>query len=338
MKYMRLGKSDIETSVVALGTIRFGLDNTLNDLKQTKDLLDYTYDIGINFIDTAPVYGPAHSEEFLGKALVERRDRFVLQTKCGLHWYDKKGEFEYKRGNFDVYRNLNPEYIRKDLEDSLKRLKTDYIDIYITHRQQPNMVPIEDTVGELQRMLDEGKILAIGISNANEDEFKTYCNLTEVTLIQQKLSLLDQTFIGSHFPICEKFGTTFQSWGALEHGALTGRAFVESVKSTDDPRCFLSPWLRPEVRSQMLGFLKFLDDTSKIYDCTLATIVEAITLKMFPNINLLVGATKINHLKDVQKSIEIVISDEDFKKITEKIELLNSNRPDVPYANPTNQS
>lgn len=178
MRYMEIGNSGVRASVVAIGTFGIGGGNTWSDTKtdegMTSSILDAALDCGVNLVDTAPVYGIGTSETFLKKALKGRREKFFIQTKCGLNWREGDDSMlEYIRDEKYVRRNLRAEAIRKDLEDSLFRMGIDHVDIYITHRQS-NITPVEETMGELLKMKKEGKIRAIGISNASPEILGAY--------------------------------------------------------------------------------------------------------------------------------------------------------------------
>ena len=150
MKYQKLGNTDIEVSQVSFGAWGLGAGNVWSDMavdvQMVENLLDDAYELGINYIDTAPVYGIGHSETVLGQALKGRRDRFILQTKCSLNWRNEGGEFEYVRDGYTVNRDHRAEAVRKDVEDSLERLCTDHIDALVVHRIS-RTVPVQETMG-----------------------------------------------------------------------------------------------------------------------------------------------------------------------------------------------
>src|ERR1700758_1777295 len=156
METMKITGADLQVSRIALGTWAMGgwMWGGSNEAESIKTI-QHALDIGINLIDTAPVYGFGHSEEIVGKALADqgRRDKAVLATKLGLEWVEGK-----------VYRNSTPARIREEIEESLRRLRTDRIDIYQVHWPDP-LVRIEDTAGALLNLQKQGKILALGVSN-----------------------------------------------------------------------------------------------------------------------------------------------------------------------------
>lgn len=152
MRYRSLGQSGIQASVVAFGAWAIGgwpWGGT--DESNAIAAIHKALDLGMNLIDTAPAYGLGLSEEIVGKALQGRRDKAIIATKCGLVWHTDKGTYYFTEYDKPVYRYLGPESIRYEVEQSLKRLRTDYIDLLQTHWQDPT-TPIEDTMGELLRL------------------------------------------------------------------------------------------------------------------------------------------------------------------------------------------
>ena len=180
MRQLKLNKSGIIIPVMSLGTWAFGGDAIWGktDEMQAIDTARRAVEMGIVQIDTAPAYGMGKSEEILGEALKGIRDKVILSTKCGLSWDEGNiGQLHVERDGHRIVRNLSAKSIRKDLENSLKRLKTEYIDIYYVHYPVfgTYAVPVEETMDELNRMKKEGKIRAIGASNMNPEVLNEYC-------------------------------------------------------------------------------------------------------------------------------------------------------------------
>lgn len=190
MEMRKIGKTDIQAAGLGLGcwAIGGGLWWGDNDDRMSIETICRALDLGINWVDTARVYGFGHSEEVVGKALKELpRHKVVLSTKCGIQWYDKGGELHFTREGHEVRRDLSPKAIRRDLELSLKALGTDYIDVYYTHWQcmTYGLVPVAETMGELMRMKEEGKIRAIGASNVNLQILRDYEAAGQLDVIQE---------------------------------------------------------------------------------------------------------------------------------------------------------
>ncbi len=230
MIYRKLGKSEIEASVIALGTwVMGGWMWGGADEKESIAAIEASIDHGVNLIDTAPVYGFGASEEIIGKAISGKREKVILATKCGLVWERKIGDFFFfsnkdivsdANSDFEVYKYLGPESIRKELEDSLRRLSTDYIDLYQTHWQE-STTPIEDTMAELTKLKDEGKIRAIGVSNATPEQMKEY---GAIATDQEKFSMLQRDIVkkGNTDYCCEN-NIAVLAYSPLTQGLLSGK-------------------------------------------------------------------------------------------------------------------
>ena len=196
-----------------------------SDEKESARTIRTALDVGMNFLDTAPAYGNGLSEEILGRTLSDRRDKYVLATKCGLVWGpDDEGSVHKSRDGVTVRRNLSPKSIRVQVEESLKRLDTEYIDLLITHWQaiEPFATPIEETVFVLEELKREGKIRAYGASNVSMDQIREYQKFGSLSLVQERFSLLSrQNFEKAKY--CDEANITFQAYSPLERGILTGK-------------------------------------------------------------------------------------------------------------------
>jgi methylglyoxal reductase len=233
MKRIPIGTSGIKASAMTIGTWEMGGGTAwggwgARDEAEYIKVLHAAPDLGVDFIDTAPVYGTGHSEELIGKALTGRRSKYVISTKCGIHWRDADGVREYERDGKTAYRNLAAHSIRKDLEDSLRRLQTDYVDLYYTHRQSDETA-VEETMGELLRMKQEGKIRAIGISRSKPAHLTAYLEVGPVDAVQEEFNVLDRTFGGTYLDLCTQNGVIAHSYGSLARGLLTGRIGADYV-------------------------------------------------------------------------------------------------------------
>ncbi len=235
MKYQKLGNTDIDISVVALGTWGLGGGSVWTDRDSTAQdaayLLDSCLDHGINYIDTAPVYGTGVSEELLGRALKGRREKFVLQTKCSLNWRDEGGNFHYSRDGYTVNNDTRAAAVKKDVEDSLRRLDTDYLDSLIVHYVCKSF-PVEETVGALEDLIREGKIRTYGLSNSQPSDLEEYKQSAGrvsdgVSVVQEFFSILSPFHGRDYFPAAKKYNTVFQTYGVLEEGFLTSPDFME---------------------------------------------------------------------------------------------------------------
>jgi methylglyoxal reductase len=229
MIYRELGASDIEVSAVAFGAWAIGGWMWGGaDENEAVDAIHASLDAGVNLIDTAPIYGRGRSEEIVGRAIRDRRDRVVLATKCGMIWDRQEGEFFFhanqdgvtaQPSEMKIYKCLRPESIRQELENSLRRLGTDHVDLLQTHWQE-STTPIADTVGELQRLKQAGKIRAFGVCNASAQQMKVY---GPIDSDQEKFSLLDREIEQENLPYCRRENIAVLAYSPLANGLLTGQ-------------------------------------------------------------------------------------------------------------------
>lgn len=251
MKFQKLGNTDIDVSVVALGTWGLGGGSVWTDgdstVEDAKHLLDICHEHGVNYIDTAPVYGTGVSEELLGKALKGRRNDFVLQTKCSLNWRNEGGNFHYERDGYTVNNDTRASAVKKDVEDSLRRIGTDYLDSVIVHYVCGSF-PVEETVGALENLVREGKIRTYGLSNSQPADLSAYQEAGgNVSVVQEFFSILSPFHGRKYFDLCKKYNTVFQTYGVLEEGFLTSPAFMEREFAKTDIRSRI-PWTDPEKK------------------------------------------------------------------------------------------
>src|SRR6201997_2828670 len=188
--------------------------------------IQHAVDIGINLIDTAPVYGFGHSEEIVGKALADggRRDKAVLATKVALEWVDGK-----------VYRNSSPSRIREEIEDSLRRLRTDRVDLYQVHWPDP-LVPIEDTAETLLELRQEGKILALGVSNFSPAQMDAWRRVAPLHSTQPPYNIFEREIENDVLPYALQHKLLVLSYGAICRGLLSGKVNHARKFGSDDLR------------------------------------------------------------------------------------------------------
>lgn len=240
-----LGESRIEVSVLALGTWAMGATvETWGHVDDRESIaaIHQAIDCGINLIDTAPIYGLGHSEEIVGKAIKGRRNDVVLATKCGLL-------FPASPQNPPM-RSLSPASIRRECEDSLRRLQTDYIDLYQCHWPDPD-TPIRETMGALTSLLAEGKIRAIGVSNFSTELITAAREYGPIHALQPPFSMLDRHAADDLIPYCTERHIAVIPYGPLAKGLLAGKFSADSqfqdVRSRDPE--FLGARYRRNLRA-----------------------------------------------------------------------------------------
>lgn len=293
-----LGKSGIEASVVGLGTWAIGgwLWGGTEE-KSAVRAIHAALDNGITLIDTAPVYGFGRSEDIVGRAIADRRDEVVLATKCGLVWHMEKGKFHFYSDDegvtsthtkHKIYKYLHPDSIAEEVEKSLKHLKTDRIDLYQTHWQDPT-TPIEDTMAALLKLKDEGKIRAIGVSNAKLDEIKSYGRIDSA---QEKYSMLDRKIEKNGIlEYCRKNNIAMLAYSPLALGLLTGKTKVGRQYGPKDLR-INSQRFTSEYITRVNETLNEFSHLLETHNCTTAQLVIAWTFHQPGLTHVLCGARK----------------------------------------------
>jgi aryl-alcohol dehydrogenase-like predicted oxidoreductase len=327
MQYRELGKTGINASVVAVGAWAIGgwMWGGQDDSVSIKTLQS-SVDQGVNFIDTAPIYGFGHSEEVVGKAIAGRRDRVILATKCGLRWDGRgtrKGEFYFRSNEkgledssnapYEVYRFLGADSIREEVEASLRRLQVETIDLYQTHWQE-STTAIEETMGALEKLRDEGKIRAIGVSNANVAQIQKYLGGGGVDADQEQYSMLDRKLESSNVPFCRKRKIAFLAYSPLANGLLSGKIGPDRDFGEGDLRSG-HPRFSSENRSRVGGMLKELQPIAGDLKVSLAQLVIAWTIAQPGVTHALVGARSVEQATANAEAGNLTLSEEEISKI-----------------------
>lgn len=320
MQYRKLGNSDLSVSAVALGTWGLGGGSVWSDHDSTEaeanNLLSACKEFGINYIDTAPVYGTGESERLLGCALKGRRHDFVVQTKCSLNWRNEGGNFHYSRDGYTVNNDTRPEAVIRDVEDSLRRMQTDYLDSVIVHYVCKSF-PVSDTVEALERLKEQGKIRAYGLSNSQPNDLAEYQSVGgHVDTVQEFFSILSPFHGRDYFPECDAYGTTFQTYGVLEEGFLTSPAFMERTFVKTDIRSRI-PWVQPEVKAGLRRAFDLWEQIREAHNCSFSQLFEAWAVRQYPNMSLLVGMRKPQNVADNAKCLDIVLTPDELAAMEE---------------------
>ena len=259
MEYARLGSSRVRVSRVvfgawAIGGWRWGGADDAESVRAIRKAID----LGIDTIDTAPMYGFGRSEQVVGRAIKGCRDRVVVATKCGLRWDCRDGtpSFEAKLDDgspVTVFRNLRCDAILEEIDRSLQRLGVDYVDLYQCHWPDAS-VPLEETAEALNRILEQGKARAVGVSNFTRpmiEELRTY---VPIVSDQPPYSMLDRAAEAELLPYCHDDNLAVICYSPLHQGLLTGKVTMDRTFHPDDVRND-KPWYRPHNRRRVLDFL-----------------------------------------------------------------------------------
>lgn len=313
-----IGKSGVVASAVGLGTWAIGgwmWGGT--DEAESIAAIQASIDAGVSLIDTAPAYGLGRSEEIVGKAIKGRRDRAVIASKCGLNWQSKKGNHFFDQDGTPVNRYLGADGIAYEVEQSLRRLGTDYIDLYITHWQDPT-TPIAETMEALERLKSAGKIRAIGASNLDAAELQQYVAAGQLDAIQERYSMLDREIEQTLLPIARQHQVAALSYSSLALGLLSGAIDPAREFSGDDQRKD-NPRFSHANRRKVAALKHALTPVAEIHQASMAQIVIAWTLAQ-PGITFaLCGARNATQALDNARAGEILLSAAELGAIDEAI-------------------
>jgi methylglyoxal reductase len=289
MRYRTIGQSGIEASVVGFGAWAIGgwlWGGT--DEADAVAAIHTAMDAGITLIDTAPAYGFGLSEQIVGKAIAGRRDKVVLATKCGLVWDTTEGTpFGGGQGK-EIHRFLGPDSIRREVNQSLRRLGTDYVDLYQTHWQDPT-TPIEETMAALLDLKQRGKIRAIGVSNATVEQMEEYRKVGPLDSDQERYSMLDRSIESDRLPYCRENGVAVLAYSPLAQGLLTGKIGLDREFTGDDLRRN-NPRFDAETRRRVAAMLDEYKPIAEAHNLTFAQLAIAWTVAQPGLTFALVGA------------------------------------------------
>ncbi|HEH0686071.1 TPA: aldo/keto reductase [Staphylococcus aureus] len=304
-QFVNLGKSDVEVFPIALGTNAVGGHNLYPNLdeEQGKDVVRQAINHGINLLDTAYIYGPERSEELVGEVVKEYpREQIKIATK-GSHEFDE---------NQEVHQNNQPEYLKQQVENSLKRLQTDYIDLYYIHFPDDN-TPKDQAVVALQELKEQGKIKAIGVSNFTLDQLKEANKDGYVDVVQLEYNLL-HCENEAVLQYCVDHLITFIPYFPLASGILAGK-YDENTKFSDHRttrRDFI-----PGVFEENVRRVKALESLAAAHQTSIANIVLAFYLTR-PAIDVIIpGAKRAEQVIENIKAADIVLSDDEIQYIDE---------------------
>ena len=280
MRHRPLGRSGVDASIVGLGTAAIGGGDALDN--EFVKAIRAAIDNGVTLIDTAPSYGWGHSEEVVGKAVQGRRDQVVIATKCGVWWEDDRGSYNGIKNGKENYVSLRPDTIRIEVENSLRRLGVDTIDLLQCHKPAipPEETPIPETMGCLMDLKDQGKIRAIGVSNVSGPQLGADRKAGDLASVQFRYSMILRDREADILPYCAEHNIATLTYWSLEQGLLTGKVALNRVFSKDDFRNTAGkwlPWFKLENRQRLLDMFAGWADLTEKYDCTIAQLTVAWT-------------------------------------------------------------
>jgi aryl-alcohol dehydrogenase-like predicted oxidoreductase len=319
MIYRKLGKSDLKISAVTFGAWAIGgwmWGGT--DRKEAVAAIQAGLDAGINTIDTAAVYGFGLSEELVGRAVAEKRDKVLIFTKYGLRWNIKKGEAYFTTRDNDgkpveLYKYAAPESIVYECEQSLKRLKTDYIDLYQIHWPDPT-TPVEETMAACEKLIQQGKIRAAGVSNYNTEQVKAASAVIPLASNQIPYSMINRENEEEVIPYCLQNKIGILAYSPLQRGLLTGK-ITENYKFKPGDHREKGAFFKKENIIRVNKLLKNLQPLAQSKKATLAQLVINWTTHRPGITAALVGARNRAQALENAGALNFTLTDDEIARI-----------------------
>ena len=302
----QLGNGGPEVSAIGLGCMGMSEFYGAGDEQESIATIHHAIDRGVYFLDTADMYGPFKNEKLVGRAIRDRRDDVFLATKFG-NVRGENGEFLGVRGD--------PDYVRSACEASLKRLGVEVIDLYYQHRVDAN-VPIEDTVGEMARLKEEGKIRYLGLSEAAPDTIRKAHSTHKITAVQTELSLWSRDAEDAVLPTVRELGIGYVAYSPLGRGFLTGQIKSPDDFPDDDFRRF-HPRFTGDNFAKNIALVREVEEMAKAKGCTTAQLALAWVLAQGDDVVPIPGTKRRSYLDENIGATELKLSDEDLRRLDE---------------------
>ncbi|MDP4206309.1 MAG: aldo/keto reductase [Bacteroidota bacterium] len=309
MKYKELAKTGEKVSVVGLGCMGMSAAYGKADDTESVATLEYALDLGINFWDTADIYGNGANEELISKVLVPNRNKIFIATKFGFRIRGDEGDV-FVGG--ESYVDASPKWMRQAVEDSLRRLKIETIDLYYAHRVDPN-VPVEETVGAMAELVKEGKVRYLGLSECTPEDLKRAYAVHPITAVQSEYSLLTRGVEDAILPLTKELGITLVPFAPLSRGLITNKLDVSSLASNDFRKNL--PRYQGEYLDNNQKLSAAFAELAESKNCSPAQFAIAWVMAQSDNIIPIPGTKRRKYLEENAGAADIELTAKDLEDI-----------------------